>query len=567
MKIECELQNTGVTMPGPADVDQHKVLVEVWKFLKSNNRWPRFRELDILLDRFHNLQAERELRRIPRNLVGGVPDGELSIPDDQPIWLTVAGVHATEEAADVVDLFLRTVQLAVNRERAILSADEHVRLSSSDIRQNLGFRRKDVKKLLPALRALLGVEPWGWTSVSKEGVGDWVFDIDGRSVRRFREAVDLPGYWAVRDELPDSRAGQGEATREIGVDRLQGGFGQLLPIIGAVPGLAFFAGTATLLDEVLLRVVTIIVLAISGTAMVRWYRKGLRWRRRRWWTTLTGGVLAALFLAWTFLPVAGGDAEAKQPGESSETRAPGAPQGACIAGVTCRYLRLSVGQGFDLDGWRMDEADDKDIGLVDIGRLAPWNGGSLSPAVPAPDPPLDPRACWTAGEWEPTPQSIADGMMLCVRTAEDAHVSLVRLPSSTLLPYDALFLVAVATPDLVLEIADGAPLVVDNRVTAGMLMREDKPAYLTSQPKNCGHKCALRRTELHSGAKLNAVCQTTGEDLTNGHLGDPADDDNPELDNSAVWYKILWPDGRAGYLSAIWVRSAERDGLNLPVCR
>ncbi|MFY1696304.1 hypothetical protein [Solwaraspora sp. WMMA2101] len=515
------------------------------------------------MDTVHGLSAEGLLHDISPELVCGVtPDAP--IPDDQLIMLTVAGARATGRADDLLDLFFRSVRLAVSREPSG-EPGVPVRISSADVGTRLGFKRKNVKDLLPALYALLLVEPMGWRTVPTDAANGWLIEAPARAVRRFREAHDLPTYWAIRSTPAEPRPKQ--SGSEPARQRVTSDLGQIWPVVGAVPGLMILAGTATLLDKALLRTVATIALLFAGTALFRWYQRGLRWRRRRWWTTLVGAVLAVTVLTMSFLVGSSGDKAEAEPSDENATPAP--PHGSCvqITGVTCRNLRLAVGQGFDLDAWRFDDGNRKDVRLVTADQLAPYNEASLSTAVPKPAGPLDPRACWTAGVWQPEPQVAAEGTRLCVRTAGNAYAALVRTSTPPTAAYDVEFLVAVATSDVTQGISEGAPVVVDNRVTAGNLMREDVSAYLTSEPANCGQPCALEQTQLHSGAKLNAICQTTGQQLTNGNLGDPADDANPYLDTSNLWYKIRWPDGRTGFLSEVWIRSADRGGLGLPLCR
>lgn len=112
-------------------------------------------------------------------------------------------------------------------------------------------------------------------------------------------------------------------------------------------------------------------------------------------------------------------------------------------------------------------------------------------------------------------------------------------------------------------------VIVDDRVTNGAGMREDaSPAYLSLRPRNyCkSNGCAIPGTDYHSGATATAVCQTQGERVTNGDDASPADDANPDLYTSTLWYGVIGPDGRVGYLSEVWVAVAYRGGQGLPTC-
>ncbi|SED31366.1 hypothetical protein SAMN04489727_7364 [Amycolatopsis tolypomycina] len=99
-------------------------------------------------------------------------------------------------------------------------------------------------------------------------------------------------------------------------------------------------------------------------------------------------------------------------------------------------------------------------------------------------------------------------------------------------------------------------------------VREDVPAYLSTVTKNFCRSagCMLPGTEVSSGAQVVAFCQARGARTTNGNDHDPADDSNPQLAVSDLWYGIRWPDGRSGYLSEVWISSNHRGGLGLPGC-
>lgn len=113
-------------------------------------------------------------------------------------------------------------------------------------------------------------------------------------------------------------------------------------------------------------------------------------------------------------------------------------------------------------------------------------------------------------------------------------------------------------------------LVVDNRVTNGLGMREDStPVRLTTQPWTfCTSRgCNINGTERSSGGTYDAaVCQTNGERTTNGNDHDAADDGNPERFESSRYYGVTLSNGTFGYVSEVWIRAADRGGLGLPAC-
>jgi hypothetical protein len=113
-------------------------------------------------------------------------------------------------------------------------------------------------------------------------------------------------------------------------------------------------------------------------------------------------------------------------------------------------------------------------------------------------------------------------------------------------------------------------LIVDNRVTNGMGMREDPiPVRLTTQPWIfCGSRgCNIGGTERVSGqAYDSAICQTHGERTTNGHDTNPSDDANPLRFESTRYYGVRLANGVFGYVSEVWIRAADRGGLGLRQC-
>lgn len=128
----------------------------------------------------------------------------------------------------------------------------------------------------------------------------------------------------------------------------------------------------------------------------------------------------------------------------------------------------------------------------------------------------------------------------------------------------AVFLLANRAAD-----EESVTVTVQNLVTAGAQGSvEDTPAYLSTVPRNyCRPEgCDVPGTDLATGDHLEVVCQTTGERTTNGNDGDPADDANPLLDDSRLWYGARLDDGSIGYLSEVWLDPLDRGGLGLPRC-
>jgi hypothetical protein len=111
---------------------------------------------------------------------------------------------------------------------------------------------------------------------------------------------------------------------------------------------------------------------------------------------------------------------------------------------------------------------------------------------------------------------------------------------------------------------------VQNKVAVGptALLEDSTPAYLSTKTiPFCGREhCKLAGTEMHSGVYLPVVCQATGTEITNADFGSAGIGRNPNVATSNRWYRGVWPDGRQGYLSEVYVAPENRGGMNLPRC-
>ncbi|HEX6423239.1 MAG TPA: hypothetical protein VFZ79_07145 [Acidimicrobiales bacterium] len=110
--------------------------------------------------------------------------------------------------------------------------------------------------------------------------------------------------------------------------------------------------------------------------------------------------------------------------------------------------------------------------------------------------------------------------------------------------------------------------VIDNRVTDGPGMREDTPAYLATVAENfCRpNGCEVPGTDLVSGDELVLTCQTVGQRTTNGDDTSTADDGNPELYESRLWYYGVLEGRGEGFISESWIADEFRGGMDLPLC-
>jgi Cutinase/von Willebrand factor type A domain len=180
---------------------------------------------------------------------------------------------------------------------------------------------------------------------------------------------------------------------------------------------------------------------------------------------------------------------------------------------------------------------------------------------------LRPRRGWTLTIWVkarvlPTPAPMTVQVRR-VKPPPPAPQALAPTPSPNPNPNPA------PPPGTVPE-PPGKRLIVDNRVTNGMGMREDPiPARLTTQPwKFCGSRgCNINGTERVSGQSYEwAICQTQGERTTNGHDTDAGDDANPLRFESTRYYGVRLANGVFGYVSEVWIRGEDRGGLGLRQC-
>ncbi|MET8848526.1 helix-turn-helix domain-containing protein [Amycolatopsis sp. NPDC004625] len=113
-------------------------------------------------------------------------------------------------------------------------------------------------------------------------------------------------------------------------------------------------------------------------------------------------------------------------------------------------------------------------------------------------------------------------------------------------------------------------VIVQNMYASGPSgLHEDRSlSYLSSRPvARCANNgCKLPGTEMSTGAAITAICHIQGELLTNADISSPGIKTNPNASASALWYEIIWPDGRRGYISEVYLAPAYRGGLSLPPC-
>ncbi|GAA4730164.1 hypothetical protein [Actinomycetospora chibensis] len=114
-------------------------------------------------------------------------------------------------------------------------------------------------------------------------------------------------------------------------------------------------------------------------------------------------------------------------------------------------------------------------------------------------------------------------------------------------------------------------VVVQNKVAIGegQLVEDRTPSYLGVRPvARCANMpgCKIPGTDVGTGATFVAVCQLTGESITNADLTSTSIGQNPNAAVSELWLGARAPDGRVGYISEVYLAPAYRGGLGLPLC-
>jgi hypothetical protein len=116
----------------------------------------------------------------------------------------------------------------------------------------------------------------------------------------------------------------------------------------------------------------------------------------------------------------------------------------------------------------------------------------------------------------------------------------------------------------------GPLVVIQNKVALGpnRLVEDTTPVYLSTKPqpycKRVG--CAVPNTEMSSAAVVPVICQVSSAYMVNYDLRDTSVQQNPNKAESTRWYWAALPDGRAGYISEVYIEPRFRGGLELPTC-
>ncbi|WP_299960518.1 TIR domain-containing protein [uncultured Modestobacter sp.] len=185
-------------MPVPSSDDGARLLGTIWDFLTQLGAWPTVGQVASRLDRRHDVAFEEALPNVPAALLYGVHPNRLP-SDDESIGLTIAGAAVVEGAAESLRLAVAAVGLAAQLHRdwepPVADRNEELVFTAADLSERLPVPAAGRAALLAQVGALLRTESWGWRSASHGATSDaWSFSID-RSVRRFRDVVDVSDFW------------------------------------------------------------------------------------------------------------------------------------------------------------------------------------------------------------------------------------------------------------------------------------------------------------------------------------------------------------------------------------
>lgn len=121
------------------------------------------------------------------------------------------------------------------------------------------------------------------------------------------------------------------------------------------------------------------------------------------------------------------------------------------------------------------------------------------------------------------------------------------------------------------ETGERSPTVtVQNKVAIGVtqLLEDSTPSYLSTRPvARCASLgCKIAGSEMWSGIKLPAICQTEGQKMSNADEGSAGIAENPGAVRSSRWYGIHRTDGTVGLIAEVYLQEQDRGGLGLPNC-
>ncbi|MGW5558083.1 hypothetical protein ACWER9_12760 [Micromonospora sp. NPDC003944] len=127
-----------------------------------------------------------------------------------------------------------------------------------------------------------------------------------------------------------------------------------------------------------------------------------------------------------------------------------------------------------------------------------------------------------------------------------------------------------SSPRAAAAVPSGPVVIVQNMIAVGgdSLIEDPTPAYLSTraEPRCRLNGCMIPDTLLSSGVTVVATCHRTGTRVANYNLDSTEVQRNPHRVRSALWYRLVLADGRAGFIAEVYLTPASRGGLGLPVC-
>jgi hypothetical protein len=113
-------------------------------------------------------------------------------------------------------------------------------------------------------------------------------------------------------------------------------------------------------------------------------------------------------------------------------------------------------------------------------------------------------------------------------------------------------------------------VIVQNMIAIGddLLIEDSTPAYLSMRPEpRCRlNNCMIPDSILTTGTAVATTCYVHGRLMSNYNLDSTEVQRNPHRIRSTIWYRLVLPDGRAGYLAEVYLAPQSRGGLGLPQC-
>lgn len=176
--------------------DQRSVLEVIYAAFRQEADWPTYQYVDKALDA-RDIDLTTTLRGLPEGLLRPLGWGGARPQSGDQVRLTLAGVAQGGGLPDV-DLFIRVLRWLVEQERvfrpAAPSAAEELRLSSSDVREAVGYADQPPDDAVARLRLLIEQEHRIYTSMGyQESLGEWNITV-ASDIRRFRGVHTFDDY-------------------------------------------------------------------------------------------------------------------------------------------------------------------------------------------------------------------------------------------------------------------------------------------------------------------------------------------------------------------------------------